>query len=203
LQQARIAAGVAETDARVAFTEIRDFSIAAAMASAYAAADVMVCARPDFAGPEWREAFESTLIGARVPCVVARSGAILSGQLALAWDGGGPARRALHAAMPLIRSVGSVVVLHAPDGLSVRQREIAAPEALCTLMVRQGVSARVQPVAGKAADGIDLLDTARGLNVSLLICGAYGHTRAQEFFFGGATRSFLAAEQGPSLFLAH
>ena len=40
------------------------------------------------------------------------------------------------------------------------------------------------------------------LTAGLLVAGAFGHPRLQEFIFGGTTRTLLAAEQ-PSLFLSH
>jgi nucleotide-binding universal stress UspA family protein len=45
-----------------------------------------------------------------------------------------------------------------------------------------------------------LLHAAR--EAGLLVAGAFGHPRLQEFIFGGTTRSLLNADQ-PSLFLSH
>jgi hypothetical protein len=36
----------------------------------------------------------------------------------------------------------------------------------------------------------------------ILVAGAFGHPRLQEYVFGGATRTFLNSE-GLSLFLSH
>jgi nucleotide-binding universal stress UspA family protein len=47
-----------------------------------------------------------------------------------------------------------------------------------------------------------LLKAATGLAVDILVAGAFGHPRLQEFIFGGATRTMLNAER-PSLFLSH
>lgn len=203
VDRARVAAGIPRADETLQFEHIQDFSIANAIAAAYSAADIVVCARPNAPQPGWNEAFQSALIVGRVPCILVRREPILSGKLALAWDGGGPARRALHAAMPLIRAAGEVAVLWAPEGLSDRQRQIAAPEALCALLRRQGIAATVSTVAGGAKEGATLIAAANAMKASLLICGAFGHARAQEFLFGGATRSFLEAADGPSLLMAH
>jgi len=43
---------------------------------------------------------------------------------------------------------------------------------------------------------------ASGAGASILVAGAFGHTRLQEFIFGGTTRTLLNSE-GPSLFLSH
>ena len=48
-----------------------------------------------------------------------------------------------------------------------------------------------------------LLETARGLGAALLVAGAFGHPRLQEFVFGGVTRGLLTATDRPALFLSH
>ena len=47
-----------------------------------------------------------------------------------------------------------------------------------------------------------LLYAAKKAGADVLVAGAFGHPRLQEFIFGGTTRSLLAAE-APSLFLSH
>ena len=47
-----------------------------------------------------------------------------------------------------------------------------------------------------------LIKAAKAAQADILVAGAFGHPRLQEFIFGGATRTFLSAE-GPSLFLSH
>jgi nucleotide-binding universal stress UspA family protein len=50
--------------------------------------------------------------------------------------------------------------------------------------------------------GRALVDAARSASVDILVAGAFGHTRLQEFIFGGTTRTLLNSD-GPSLFLSH
>ena len=52
-------------------------------------------------------------------------------------------------------------------------------------------------------EGETLLRTACSLHASILVAGAYGHTRLREAVFGGATRTFIEATNSPSLLLAH
>ena len=47
-----------------------------------------------------------------------------------------------------------------------------------------------------------LLKAAVDSGANLLVAGAFGHPRLQEFVFGGATRTFFAAA-APSLFISH
>ena len=47
-----------------------------------------------------------------------------------------------------------------------------------------------------------LLRASKAAGATILVAGAFGHPRLQEFIFGGATRAFLHADS-PSLFLSH
>jgi nucleotide-binding universal stress UspA family protein len=47
-----------------------------------------------------------------------------------------------------------------------------------------------------------LLGAAKEVGANLLVAGAFGHPRLQEFIFGGTTRTLLNSD-GPSLFLSH
>ena len=47
-----------------------------------------------------------------------------------------------------------------------------------------------------------LLYAARKAEADILVAGAFGHPRLQEFIFGGTTRTLLNSDQ-PSLFLSH
>jgi nucleotide-binding universal stress UspA family protein len=47
-----------------------------------------------------------------------------------------------------------------------------------------------------------LLKGAREAGADILVAGAFGHPRLQEFIFGGTTRTLLNSDQ-PSLFLSH
>ena len=51
--------------------------------------------------------------------------------------------------------------------------------------------------------GPALLRAAKSLDANLLVAGAFGHPRLQEYIFGGTTRALLNAADGPSLFLSH
>jgi nucleotide-binding universal stress UspA family protein len=48
-----------------------------------------------------------------------------------------------------------------------------------------------------------LLEAARAADAALFVAGAFGHARLAETLFGGATRTFLHAEESLHLFLSH
>ena len=91
-----------------------------------------------------------------------------------------------------------VVILGAPKA-STREFD---PERLRGFLAARGVEAEVEVVGGATDPAALLLGASRELGAGLLVAGAYGHPRLQEFIFGGATRAFLNADS-PSLFLSH
>jgi nucleotide-binding universal stress UspA family protein len=123
----------------------------------------------------------------------------VGGLVAVAWDGGKEATRAARTALPLLQKSGEVVVLTAADAAS---RDVD-PGRLVEFLCIRGVKARLEPVVGGHDVARQLLDTARGLGAELLVAGAFGHPRLQEFVFGGVTRGLLSATVRPALFLSH
>jgi len=122
---------------------------------------------------------------------------------ALAWDNSPEAGRALHAAMPLLRKARSVTILQDPDGLDWMQRESAAPSRVVDYLQMHGVlGVSVREVRG-SREGPVLLEAAEAMGASILVSGAYSHSRAREWMFGGATRAFLSSPIGPHLLLSN
>jgi nucleotide-binding universal stress UspA family protein len=120
------------------------------------------------------------------------------GVVAVAWDGGKEASRAARLAMPLLEKASRVVILAAPKASS----RSFDPARLQAYFAARNVAADIDilPDSGDAAPL--LLYATKKAEADVLVAGAYGHPRLQEFIFGGTTRSLLAADQ-PSLFLSH
>jgi nucleotide-binding universal stress UspA family protein len=144
------------------------------------------------------EAFQQILAGEQRPTIVARPGLKVGGVVAVAWDGGKEASRAMRTALPLLHKAGQVIVMAAPAASSRK----FDPDLLRAFLAARQVECRVEilPDGGDAAPA--LLRAARAVGADLLVAGAFGHARLREFIFGGATRAFLNAD-GPSLFLSH
>lgn len=143
-------------------------------------------------------AFQQIIAAEQRPVVVARPGLESGGVMVVAWDGGKEASRAVRTALPLLQKAKAVHILSSP---SASPRDFD-PEALRAYLKARGVEARASLVEGGGEVGVQLLKAATALGANLFVAGAYGHPRLREFIFGGATRSFLAAD-GPSLFLSH
>jgi nucleotide-binding universal stress UspA family protein len=144
------------------------------------------------------EIFQQIVADEQRPTLVARAGFSVGGVIAVAWDGGKEASRAVRTAIPLLEKASRVVILSAPQAAS---RQFDAGDLRAYLAARE-VKAEVLPVEGTGDAAPRLLKAAADAGAGLLVAGAFGHPRLQEFVFGGATRSFFAA-LAPSLFISH
>ena len=144
------------------------------------------------------EAFQQMVADEQRPTLVARPGLTPDGVAVIAWDGGKEASRAARTALPLLEKASRVVILCAPSASS-RSFDGGRLQAF---MSDRGVNAELEtlPESGDAAQ--ILLGAARRLGAGLLVAGAFGHPRLQEYIFGGTTRTLLNND-GPSLFLSH
>ncbi|HTI00654.1 MAG TPA: universal stress protein [Acidisoma sp.] len=109
----------------------------------------------------------------------------------VAWKDAAPARRALADSLPLLRKCRQVTVTEIVH-------EAQLPEARRRLrliagwLARHGIEARQYPAASVGDDGGRLQQIATEQKASLLVAGAYAHSRMQEWIFGGVTRTLLS-----------
>lgn len=144
------------------------------------------------------ESFQQLVADEQRPTLVARPGFKVDGVALIAWDGGKEASRAVRTALPLLQKAGSVIVAGAPQASS-RAFDL---DRLVEFLAARGVKATVKVLeGGNDAAGL-LLGAAQDVGANLLVAGAFGHPRLQEFIFGGTTRTLLNSD-GPSLFLSH
>lgn len=116
----------------------------------------------------------------------------------VAWDGGDEAASALRHAASLLAKCGSVKVVTITEKAGG-----FPPTAALRYLSRHGVKAELEelPRHGSTEETLDAAVHHTG--ASLLVMGAYGKSRMREYLFGGVTRHFLEAKDGPALFLAH
>lgn len=144
------------------------------------------------------ESFQQLIADEQRPILVARHGLTGTGSMAIAWDGGKEATRAVRTALPLLEKASKVVILAIP-GSAPRPYH---PARLQAFLAARGIQADLEVIAGTGEVGSLLLGGAKAAQAEILVAGAFGHPRLQEFIFGGTTRSLLHAD-GPSLFLSH
>lgn len=122
------------------------------------------------------------------------------GTVAIAWDGGRSASRAVHDAMPLIMAAERTVLVTAFDDKDIGQNAVAE---LVAYLDRHAVvvSHHDANSAGKTL-GSTLQVAAREQGAGLLVMGAFGHSRLRDFILGGATQNILQDLKMP-VFLSH
>jgi nucleotide-binding universal stress UspA family protein len=145
------------------------------------------------------EAFQQILMEERRPVLVARRTPDPKAPVAVAWDGGREASRAARSAIPWLQKAAEVTVLAAPQA-TPRDYE---PTRLVEHLAERGVKAKLKVLTVSADAGQAILENAVALGAGMLVAGAFGHPRFQQFIFGGATRTLMQSEDGPSLFLSH
>ncbi|SFZ84545.1 Nucleotide-binding universal stress protein, UspA family [Devosia enhydra] len=118
-------------------------------------------------------------------------------RVAIAWDGSATASRALRDAMPLIVAADKVVVINAPADKAL---ESGCERGLTDYLARRRINAKFVKVDTEILDiGLALQHSAGVAGADLLVMGAYGHSRLQQFILGGATRGVLTNLQLPVL----
>lgn len=133
------------------------------------------------------------------PVVVVPAGYDGGGALthsALAWDGGRAAARALSDSLRLIEEAGRVSVL------TVGPRTGWPIEDLMTHLSRHGVEATLEEWPTSHPVAATLLAWCRKNRPSLLVLGAYEHSKFREDLLGGVTSEVLAQIDIPVL-LSH
>jgi nucleotide-binding universal stress UspA family protein len=115
--------------------------------------------------------------------------------IAIAWNGSAESARALSASFPLIRDASRVVLLHAG-------REPGGLDEIVSYLAWHDIAATAEELGGKDDPEVLIARKVVDLGASMLVMGAYTHSRAREFVFGGVTRRMLQEARVP-LFLAH
>jgi nucleotide-binding universal stress UspA family protein len=107
-------------------------------------------------------------------------------RIIVGWSDTREARRAVWDALPLLKAAQEVLVT------SVGSDNSAAKEVAAYLRGHsvEAASALNQPHPVGSA-GLELVRIAEQETSDLIVCGAYGHSRAQEWVFGGVTRDLL------------
>ena len=144
------------------------------------------------------EAFQQMVADEQRPVFIARDGFEVGGTVAVAWDGGKEASRAARLALPLLEKASSVVILAAPKASS----RSFDPTRLQAYYAARGIASEIETLPGTGDAAPMLVYASQKAGATILVAGAYGHPRLQEFIFGGTTRTLLAAGH-PSLFLSH
>jgi nucleotide-binding universal stress UspA family protein len=116
----------------------------------------------------------------------------------IAWNGSPEAAAAMRASVPLLALASNVQLLEVEEKISAYPRDLAA-----RYLARHGIAVEIvqkKPIDGGVNGTIER--AGRELGASMIVMGAYGHSRLREFLLGGVTRHLLS-ECGLPLLLAH
>lgn len=119
----------------------------------------------------------------------------------ICWDFSKSAMRAISDALPILKTAKDVRVITVTGEKHLAVEDARSPilEYLAAHEVKAGYT-EVQ-IAGNSI-GRTILGEADKVGASLIVMGAYGHSRLKEFILGGATKEILNASSVP-LLMAH
>jgi nucleotide-binding universal stress UspA family protein len=116
------------------------------------------------------------------------------------WDGSRPAARAINDALPFLTKAGAadllIVVNEKTKNDEHEIRGVRMGEHLARHNINVEVQTRVAPDIDVAST---ILSHAADSGATMIVMGAYGHSRVREFILGGATRGILTSMTVPVL----
>jgi len=123
----------------------------------------------------------------------------VAGPVVVAWNGSFEAGNALRAAVPLLKLASDVHIVVVEEDKDHDLPPLNASEYLS----RHGIRSNIHDLAAdKSSVQAVLLSSIDTLHAGYMVMGAYGHSRAREFLFGGVTRN-LFRECPVPLVVAH
>ena len=116
------------------------------------------------------------------------------------WDGSRPAARAINDALPFLTKAGAVNLLIVINEKTTNDEHEIRGVRMGEHLARHNINVEVQT---RIAPDIDVASTilshAADSGATMIVMGAYGHSRVREFILGGATRGILRSMTVPVL----
>lgn len=141
------------------------------------------------------------MLGCRIPCLVLPprwNEEISLDLIAVCWDGSIESTRAMHGALPFLLLAKKVVLINGCPYAKDDENALWFDPAHYLLC--HGINARQRFIeVSPALSGEVILKEARDMHTSLMVMGAYGHSRLRERVLGGATRHILEHANLPLL----
>ena len=160
--------------------------------------DLTVVPRPALGSIHAQRCFDAAVFGSGHPTLVIGEKPLsdITDHVMIAWNGSLEASRAVLGAMPLLYLAGRVSIFAAPQ----YDIEDVDPADLTEYLSWQGI--RAHPLPGSCdehATGAALVSAASEQKATLIVMGAYTHSRVRQSFLGGVTRHLLAHGPVPLL----
>jgi nucleotide-binding universal stress UspA family protein len=169
-------------------------------------ADLVVMARAPSHDRARQAVIEDVLFKSGRPMLIVPSHPVRArrwDKIVIGWNAKAEAVRAVAAALPFLTAAKQVAIATVDATPSAAGHSDKPGREIADYLAHHGVAAEVRNVGGLGrTHGRALVDEAQAIDADLLVLGAYGHSRAREFMFGGVTRELLAGSPVP-LLLAH
>lgn len=145
--------------------------------------------------------FEHVLMEANLPLVLASNEPKASDTCMIAWDGSPLAARAVRLHMPLIKSYKNVVIAQNPEKVRHQWAHVCkdSKERLTEMLREERLEVSDIEISGPVSEA--LLNASHDHDASLIVMGAYGHSRIGQMLFGGTTSKLLHNDAAPALAL--
>lgn len=167
------------------------------VADACAAADLIICGNAEPLAE--RLAVDDVIMSSGRPVLVVPPGIdhLRTSHVLVAWKNTREARRAITDALPILGRSTVVTILHIDES----GEGASAGDDVEGFLFEHGIGASKTTLHAKTgAAGDQIIAFARGHAVDLIVLGAFGHSRAREWVFGGVTADLLARSPVPCLF---
>jgi len=164
--------------------------------------DLNIVAQTDRSNPSQIDFLsEAVLFGSGRPVLMVpyiTQSPIRTDRILICWDGGIPAARAVHDAMPFLRKAKTI------DVVTVNEKEDSDSEAtsaaLITHLARRDLAVKPYRLTADTPNIHNaILSLAADNNSDLIVMGGYGHSRLREFILGGTTRGMFESLTVPAL----
>ena len=150
------------------------------------------------------EYFVNLLIGSGRPILVVPPSCHLKtpvSRAVIAWQPSRESARAVHDALPLLKTADSVDVLVIDPEIGEFAHGDQPGADIAAHLAKHGLKVQVY-VRARMGHSIaaSILQHAKEVGADLLVAGGYGHSRFREFMLGGVTRDLLRLTHLPVLF---
>jgi nucleotide-binding universal stress UspA family protein len=183
--------------------DCREGAIAPILAGRAQAADLLVIGQFDGVArrvPSLLLLSEKVILRAGRPVLVVppeTAATPMGRRVAVMWDGGAPAARAVADALPFLRNADHVSILALQPSRSSEPLPCPAAD-IAAYLQGHGVMAECQEVSTRYRQtAAAVLDACHSSETDLLVMGAYRHGPALEWLFGGSTESLLRRASFP------
>ena len=115
---------------------------------------------------------------------------VIGERVIVGWNRSKEAARSIHDALPLLRLADAVEILDIEEH---NNREVLGSSVSMTQhLARHDITATATSIPRTDTSAGDvILNYAAETNTDLIVAGAWGHTRATEYLFGGVTRTLI------------